>query len=223
MHLQPFFNELFARQEKTAEDTKIILNGIFKYAVANRLCSTNPMQGVIVEKHFRKTGVAMNDEQIERFKVAMQNSGKYGLAGLIILYSGVRGAELASIRFDWDNGTMNVDNAKLKKSQKKNPLNLIRTVPIFPMLYTLREQIEANDEWRMPTSTLTCKFCKYWKETTIKDLRHTFTSKLRESGIENELVNIWTGHAPGTNQTANTYTHFSMEYQKSIARKIKPY
>ncbi len=223
MHLQPFFNDLFSRQEKTCEDAKIVLNGIFKYAVANRLCASNPMAGVIVEKHFRKTGVALTDEQIKRFKDAMGRSGKFGLAGLIILYSGVRGAELSSIRFDWGKGLMDIKNAKLKKSQKRNPLNLIRTVPIFPALYGLRSQIEESDEWRIKDSTLTCKFRNYWTENTVKDLRHTFTSKARESGVENELVNIWTGHAPGTNQTANTYTHFSIDYQIEQAQKIKPY
>lgn len=223
MHLQPFFNELFLKQEKTCEDAKIVFNGIFKYAVANRLCSSNPMQGVLVEKHFRKTGVSLSEEQIERFKTVMNRSGKFGLACLIILYSGVRGAELSSIRFDWNGGTMTIDNAKLKKSQKRNPLNLVRTIPIFPGLYALRERIEASDEWRIKASTLTCKFCNYWTETTIKDLRHTFISKLRESGIENELVSIWTGHSAGKNVTANTYTHFSMDFQKEQAKKVKAY
>ena len=135
----------------------------------------------------------------------------------------LRGAELSSIRFDWNGETMTIDNAKLKKSQKRNPLNLVRTIPIFPGLYALRERIEAFDEWRIKASTLTCKFCNYWTETTIKDLRHTFISKLRESGIENELVSIWTGHSAGKNVTANTYTHFSMDFQKEQAKKVKAY
>lgn len=223
MHLQPFFNDLFSRQERTCEDAKNILNGIFKYAVANRLCESNPMAGVIVERHFRKTGVALNDEQLGRFKEVMRQIGKYGLAALIMLYSGARGAELSSIRFDWEKGVMDIKNAKLKKSQKRNPLNLIRTVPIFPALYGLRSQIEESDAWRISGDMLAKRFCLYWRESTVKDLRHTFTTKARESGVENELVNIWTGHAPGRNQTANTYTHFSMDYQIEQARKIKPY
>ena len=223
MHLQPFFNSLFEKSGKTAEDSKIVLNGIFKYAVANRLCSSNPMEAVIVEKHFRQKGIAMTSEQLARFKAKMNASGKFGLAGLIILYSGVRGAELASMSFDWNAGTMTISNAKLKKSQKRNPLNLVRTIPIFPNLYSLRSRIEASEDWRIKATTLTSKFCEYWTETTVKDLRHTFTSKAREFGVENELVSLWTGHSAGTNVTANTYTHFSMEFQKKEALKIKEY
>lgn len=223
MHLQPFFNSLFEKSGKTAEDSKIVLNGIFKYAVANRLCSSNPMEAVIVEKHFRQKGIAMTSEQLARFKAKMNASRKFGLAGLIILYSGVRGAELASMSFDWNAGTMTISNAKLKKSQKRNPLNLVRTIPIFPNLYSLRSRIEASEDWRIKATTLTSKFCEYWTETTVKDLRHTFTSKAREFGVENELVSLWTGHSAGTNVTANTYTHFSMEFQKKEALKIKEY
>lgn len=222
MDLQPFFNELFSRYERKAEDAKIILNGVFKYAVANRLCASNPMEAVIVEKHFRKKGVALDEEQLTRFKETMNRSGAVGLAGLIVLYSGVRSSELPTIRFDWSAGTMTISNSKLKKSQKRNPLNLVRTIPIFPNLYSLRSRIEASDEWRkkVPFSKF---FIKIWSEHTPKDLRHTFISKAREFGVENELVSIWTGHSAGTNVTANTYTHFSMEYQKREALKIKEY
>jgi integrase len=223
MDLQPFFNELFAKQEKTCEDAKIVLNGIFKYAVANRLCPTNPMDGVIVEKHFRNKGQAMNDEQIKRFKSVMLNAPcKLGLAGLIILYTGIRGAELQSLKFDWTNGTFTVENAKLKKSQKTNPGNLFRTVPIFPALYTLKDRIES-EQWKLASATLSSKLSNLWTECTIKDLRHTFASKAREAGVDNELVNIWMGHSAGVNLTANTYTHFSMNFQQKEAKKITNY
>ena len=52
--LQPYFDELFKRYERTTEDAKIILNGIFKYAMANRIIPSNPMDAVIVNKHIRK-------------------------------------------------------------------------------------------------------------------------------------------------------------------------
>lgn len=219
--LQPFFNNLFKKSGKSCENAKIILNGVFKYAVANRLCDTNPMPGVIIEKHVRKKGKALTDEQIKDFinKMSSLNS-KYGLASLIILYTGIRGCELNSLSFDWNNGTFSVKNAKLKKSQKLNPDNLIRTVPIFPPLYELRTRIE-NEDWKISPKNLSDRFVLHWPENTVKDLRHTFSTKARESGIENELVNIWIGHSAGKNLTANTYTHFSMKFQKLEAKKLK--
>ena len=221
--LQPFFDELFSRKEKTCEDAKIVLNGIFDYAMANRLCPSNPLKGVIVEKHYRKTGTALSSEQIERFNHAMQNSGSFGLACLIILYSGIRGYELNSLEFDWEKETFVVLNAKLKKSQKSKPENLTRELPIFPGLMKLREKIEQNDNWRIKPKTLSVRFSNYWTESTVKDLRHTFASKCREAGIDNEIVSLWQGHAPGKNVTAQVYTHYSLEYQKLQAKKLTNY
>ena len=53
-----------------------------------------------------------------------------------------------------------------------------------------------------------------------KDLRHAFTTRARECEIDNELVAVWTGHSLG-NITSRVYTHFSMEFQKEQAVKLK--
>ena len=217
--LQPFFDDLHDRMSRTCENIKVIMNSVFKYAVANRICPTNPIEGVIVEKHARTPGVAMTDEQIKRFREKMPFEGKYGLAGLILLYTGIRGAELHTLSFDWNAGTFTCNNAKLKKCQKVNPKNLQRTVPIFPELWKLKERIETED-WKISPQRLPNKFKLHWTENTVKDLRHTFSTKARECGIENELVNIWMGHSAGNNLTANTYTHFSMEFQIKQANKM---
>ena len=150
------------------------------------------------------------------------NKTPFGLASLIILYTGIRGAELESLSFDWTAGTFKVKNAKLKKSQKLNTQNIYRTVPIFPALWGLRTRIE-NEKWIIGPRELSGNFHRYWTEHTIKDLRHTFTTKAREARIDNELVNLWTGHLPGSNVTANVYTHFSMDFQKEEAKKMPIY
>lgn len=220
--LQPFFDDLFPRMGKTCENCKIILNNVFKFAVSNRICTHNPMDAVIIERHYRTPGKVLTDEQIKRFKQIMFSAGSRGTAYLIILYSGIRGAELERMTFDWERGTFTVYNAKLKKSQLYNPANVTRTVPIFPGLYELRERIEAED-WRFPARNVSNYLPSLWQESSVKDLRHTFVSKARESHVENELVNLWTGHLPGRNVTANVYTHFSEEYQKEEAKKIINY
>lgn len=222
IHLQPFFTSLFKKLEKTCENAKIILSGVFDYAVANRFIPSNPMQGVFVPKHYRKTGTALEGADLERFKATMKNDpSPFGLAGLIILYSGIRGCELKSLEFDWENGTFTVANGKLKQSQKTNPGNLHRTVPIFPALWELKERIQS-EPWKINEVTLSNGFSSR-AGINVKALRHTFITRAREAGIENELVSQWTGHSTGNNVTANTYTHFSMEYQRNEAKKLKPY
>ena len=222
MDLQPFFNALHGTKGKTCESAKVILNGIFKFAMANRLCPSNPMDGVIIERHERKPGRALTVEEIAQFKNVMAGWKDFGCAYLIILYSGIRGAELEKMTFDWEQGTFTVFNAKLKKSQKRNVANLTRTVPIFAGLKVLKSRIET-ESWRIPARKLSNHLSERWTGTTVKDLRHTFTSLAREARIENELVNLWTGHLPGNNVTANIYTHYSMTFQKTEAEKLGIY
>lgn len=222
MDLQPFFNALHESKGKTCENAKVILNGIFKFAIANRLCPTNPMDGVIIERHERKPGRALTAEEIAQFKNVMSSWPDFGCAYLIILYSGIRGAELERMTFDWEQGTFTVYNAKLKKSQKRNVANLTRTVPIFAGLKALKGRIESEN-WRIPARKLSNTLSERWQGTTVKDLRHTFTSLAREARIENELVNLWTGHLPGNNVTANIYTHYSLNFQKAEAEKLGIY
>lgn len=223
MHLQPFFEELFAEKGKTCETAKFICNQVFNYAVANRFIPANPMMGVILERHIRTPGKALNDQEIQELKTSLRGLGDLGVAGLIILYSGVRGAEVCDLQFFWKEGYFRVHNAKLKKSQKARANILYRNVPIFQGLYEIKDLIEQSDGWRIPARKLSNDFSHFVSGCTAKDLRHTFTSRARMSGIDNELVNLWTGHMPGTNVTANIYTHYSLEYQIEQAKKMQKY
>ncbi len=224
MHLQPYFNNLFKKYERSSEDAKTIMNGTFDYAVANRIIPSNPMVGVIVNKHFRKTGMSLNDDQIARLKDKSFNGGAIGIAALIILYTGVRGFELNSIVFDWENGTFTVNNAKLKKGQKTKEENLKRTVPIFPGIYKIKNIIiDAGNTWRFQPKVLSQKFSEFWEENTVKDLRHTFSTKTQQAGVPENIVHLWTGHLPGKTVTANVYTHFDMDYQKKHAELVNNY
>lgn len=223
LDIQPLFDSLSARGlGKTTENVKTILNGVFNYSVSNRFCPTNPLGGVIIDKHVRTIGRRLSDEEIAEFKATVGPVKDFGILYLIILYTGVRGCEIQEMKFDWEKGTCTVRNGKLKRYQKKNPNNLYRTFPIFPALYSLRERIET-ETWRYKDRIVSNRFSDFWTKSPVKSLRHTFSSKAREAGIENELVNVWMGHLPGTNQTANTYTHFSEEFQQEQAKKLLPY
>ena len=63
------------------------------------------------------------------------------------------------------------------------------------------------------------EFKRFCPNNTMKDLRHTFTTRARECGVDNELVAVWTGHTLG-NITSSVYTHFSMEHQQKEAKKV---
>ena len=72
---------------------------------------------------------------------------------------------------------------------------------------------------KVNTTSLSAEFNKLCPNHQLKDLRHTFTTRARECGIDNELVAVWTGHSLG-NITSSVYTHFSNEFQQEQAKKL---
>ena len=104
-----------------------------------------------------------------------------------------------------------IKNGKLKSYQK----NLFRTIPIFP----LYKQVAEHDCGKLNPRKLSYEFREYCPNHQLKDLRHTFTTRARECGIDNELVAVWTGHSLG-NITSSVYTHFSIGFQQEQAKKL---
>ena len=213
--IKPIFiqNHLDRINEKTpraCEDVKMLLNNIFEYALNNGVIDRNPIKAVYIAKHERKNGLALSVEQ-EREFVRKINGSKYENYFLKMLYSGVRPTEVFTVQEDINNNTLTIKNSKLKNYQK----NFYRTIPIFPKYKSIKTFTleKANLE------QLRLEFKKYCPNNTLKDLRHTFTTRARECGIDNELVSVWTGHSLG-NITASVYTHFSNEFQQEQAKKL---
>ena len=208
--IQKHLDKINAKTPRACEDVKMLLNNIFDYAVNNGIIERNPIKAVYIQKHERKNGIALSPEQERKFVRDIKGS-KYENYFLKMLYSGVRPTEVITIQENLVNNTLTVKNSKLKSYQK----NLYRTIPMFPKYKTIQNyKLEkANLE------QLRIEFKKYCPDNTLKDLRHTFTTRARECGIDNELVAVWTGHSLG-NITASVYTHFSMEFMQEQAKKL---
>lgn len=198
---------------KVAEDIRTIFNGMFDYAVASGLIDKSPMSVIIIKKHERQKGSRLTKEQ-EQNLLKLIKGTKYETTIKLYLYTGARPSELKTIKFDWDNGTFTLHNSKLKSYQKEQT----RTLPIFPTLYTMKNEIRKADIF--DETLIGSYFRKNFRGYQIKALRHTFTSKCKEQGVLPELVNYWTGHTIGADTSAKIYTHFDMDFQKKEANKI---
>lgn len=210
-YIQKHLDKLHAVKPRSCEDIKMLLNGIFQYAVDNGIIDRNPIKAVYIEKHERKNGVALTPDEERQFVKDIKGS-KNEWVFLKMLYSGVRPSEISDIQEDIENNTLTIKNAKLKSYQK----NLTRTIPIFPKY---KETLEHPIRKYVYLHDLGSDLKNYLPNHTLKDLRHTFTTRARECGIDNELVAVWTGHSLG-NITSSVYTHFSNEFQQKQALKL---
>ncbi len=207
--LQPHFNKLHEEKPRVCEDVKSLMTSIMEYAVNNGIISINPMKSVFVVKHERTTGQALTRDEEKAFVQAIKGN-YYEYSFLRMLYCGVRACEVNEIVENTDD-TITIKNGKLKNYQK----NYYRTVPMFPLY---KENVRGKG-YHVDVKKLSVAFTKFCPNHQLKDLRHTFTTRARECGIDNEMVSLWTGHSLG-NITASVYTHFSMEHQKTAAERL---
>ena len=94
--------------------------------------------------------------------------------------------------------------------------DFVPSISIFPKY---KETLEHPIRKYVYLHDLGSDLKNYLPNHTLKDLRHTFTTRARECGIDNELVAVWTGHSLG-NITSSVYTHFSNEFQQKQALKL---
>lgn len=214
--LQPYFARMSAESSRNAETIRVIMKGVFEYAIGNGLLQVNPMRAVVVQKHERKCGEALSRDMLEKFKKDIEGRPTYRLPYLIFLYTGVRRSEYGSLEFNFESGFVKVRNAKLKRHQK----NFFREIPILPQLMELRADIERG-EWKdVYVDEVGKAFPKLVPGGRLNWLRHTFQTYCRLQASE-EMVNIWSGHVVGTSTTDRIYLHIPKEDQLEAAKNIR--
>lgn len=196
---------------RTAEDVKIILGEVFRAAVGEKLITDNPMQFVKIPKHQRQNGQALSRQEIAEFIEACKKS-PYQRLFMLYLYTGIRRNELHGAKFD--NDFITVACGKCRTGQKQQ----FRKIPFAP---NLRQYLPiTEEELETANDVLTGNFKKLCPAHHLYDLRHTFTTRAQESGINKTLVDVWTGHKDNRDMTASVYTHFSEEFQLEEIKKL---
>ncbi len=202
---------------RTAEGVHSYLVGLFRIAKNLGYIKNDVMAGVKIPKHYRKKGVALTLKEENDF-IKKIKGDHYEPILLFLLYSGARVSEAIQFSFNDVNfieNTITIHTTKIK--DKVNGAD--RVVPIFPKLKALLKTLNQDEEFPFlkMANKAGRKFKSLCPEHHLHELRHTFTTRCREAGIENEIVCLWTGHTFAGNTTSLVYTHFSMEYQQKTA------
>ena len=217
LQVQPLFNKLDEEgKTRTVELVRLLLNQIFEAAVGERLIGKNPLDSVKVLKYETKASEALSYED-ERNLLAELRDTAYRLPFIIMLYTGVRRSELASMTVEDD--FVQVKNAKIKRGQRVT----FRKIPITPMLRPYLE--EATDDelataFTVDADVLSHNFKRVCPAHHLHELRHTFITRCQECGVPREVVSVWAGHAADRSMTTTVYTHFSETFMKEQAAKV---
>lgn len=220
MGVQPLLSNLYKKgQTKTAELVRLILNPIFKAAIAENLISLNPMDGVQILKHHSKGSTALTYAEELEFLQKLENN-PYGLTFKLMLYGGMRRAELRTLKISGN--FIIVKNAKQRLSEIESE----RKIPITPMLVRHLHGVtekEIKQAIGYQGDCLSRNFKKLCPNHHLHELRHTYITRCQECGVPREVVSVWAGHAADNTMTSNVYTHFSENFLLSEAKKVDYY
>ena len=149
-HLLPYFGELQPNaitadlcqklidkytnegKGKTAEELFSLLNGLFKYEIANGIITRNPLDTIIHETHERKHGKALSKQDEAKLLAEARDDRKLYFA--LILYTGLRPNEYKTLE---KHGNM----LKAINSKRKNNAIEYKRIPINPMLAPYTENL----------------------------------------------------------------------------------
>ncbi len=95
-----------------------------------------------------------------------------------------------------------------------------RKIPFTPMMKQVLPFIDFKKAKNVNLNTLQTTMKRLFPNHHSHELRHTFVSRCKESGVLSEVVSIWAGHSLSGTQTSNVYTHFSREFMKEQAQKV---
>ena len=214
MLVQNFMNELIEHDTyRTAELLFSILKQVFDFAVAEDVIPKSPMAPLRKPRYEKQNGTALTKEEEKTFILRCLRGGKFGIAYLIILYTGIRRAEYQTIELSEEWITVVTAKSRRGLPAKK------RRIPITPMLRKYLNLLDGG----LPVISLdklTHRFPDFAPGHHLHELRHTFITRAQECGIPRELVSLWAGHRADNTMTPNVYTHFSDEFQLSEAKKF---
>ena len=199
-----------------AEKLALMLNCIFDMA-AEDFGITSPMKRVVLPYREQKKGQALTkDEELRLVNYCKTHRHLEGTdALLVLLYFGLRRSELKSIEII-DDKWLQCETSKERMGQNV----VLRKIPFTPMAKKVLPFIDFEKAKNVNLNTLAMRIKKLLPEHHLHELRHTFVSRCKESGVTGEVVSIWAGHSLSGTITSTVYTHYSDEFQLKEAEKV---
>lgn len=203
--LQAFLTEYTSSGfNRTAQKIYQLLSAVFEYAVADELINVSPMKKVKLSHYEQEHGIPLTREEEKEFIDGfLKNPTIYNQAFALILYTGIRRAELSSLTIE--NGWVHLISAK----QRKNCKVKSREMPVSPMLQRILPLIQTDKFSEIAPALLTRHLKKICPNHHLHDLRHTFITRAQECGIRREIVSLWAGHKADSSITSLVYTHLN--------------
>lgn len=184
------------------EDLRVVLNSVFKYALASGVITHNPMLLIPFKKAERNNRRAMTEDEVKKMieRLNMDEYSDYKRTFLILLFFGLRPCELEDARFEGD--FLIARNAK-----RKNGKIEYKKIPICRQAREMLD-LDAPVVALHRTDVLNRIFKRIMEDEEVTQyfLRHTFATVCQQY-VRPDIVDIWMGDS-SERLVGRVYTHF---------------
>ena len=174
----------------------------------------------IVLTHYeaKKGGALSKAEEKELIDYCKANPSYQGISAiLVLLYTGMRVGELASMRKDGE--YIYCESGKIRLGRKQ----VIRKIPISPMMK--RVMIDFDVAKTTKKSTVRDALKRVFPDRHVHEFRYTFITRAKECGVNPEVVMLWAGHESNsdvkTSKVDRGNTTYSEEYLRGEVHRIE--
>ena len=181
----------------------------------------NPMKKVVLPHYQAKKGSALTKEEEQQlidYCIANKDVAATD-ALLVLLLFGLRKSELKSIEI--------IDNQWLQCETSKERMGLnvvLRKIPFTPRVKRWLPYIDFDKARETNLHTIQTRIKRIFPHHHPHELRYTFITRCKESGVNPEVVMLWSGHSEDKDVLASRvnrgYTDFSDEYILKEAEKV---
>lgn len=194
---------------------KTICKRVFKYAMMHEYITKDISQ--YLTAHSKETEIVRklftHDEVEELWTL---KSHWWAKVTLMLLYSGMRTKELRTIELemiDFENAWLDMTMGKNKFSVRGIPIHK-RTLPLF------RDYVINGGNLYAYSHSALNKALYEFHGHRAHDTRHTFTTRMREIGVDHLTIKRLIGHTP-SDITEKVYTHISHEELTEAIDKLE--
>ena len=184
------------------EDLRVVLNSVFKYALASGTITHNPMLLIPFKKAERNNRRAMTEDEVKKMieRLNTDEYSDYKRTFLILLFFGLRPCELEDAHFEGN--FLIARNAK-----RKNGKIEYKKIPICKQAREMLD-LDAPVEALHRTDVLNRIFKRIMEDEEVTQyfLRHTFATVCQQY-VRPDIVDIWMGDS-SERLVGRVYTHF---------------
>ena len=219
--VQDFIFELTdAGKNRTAHKVVQLLTAIFNVAIEDYPNLRSPMTKIVLTHYEAKKGTALSKEEEKEVIDFCRKNSQYCAndAILVLMYTGMRIGELASMNYDGKYITC------ISEKTRKGRKEVVRKIPVSPMMKRVLDMIDFEKVKRTNKDTIRDGVKRIFPNRHAHELRYTFITRSKECGVNPEVVMLWAGHETDndvkTSKVDRGYTTYSEEYLLSEVRKI---